>query len=151
MDADKEGFLRSDKALIQIAGRAARNLAGLVIFYADKITGSIARCTSETSRRRKIQLAYNAEHNITPASIKKTREQIIRATSLSAGSTDNVQEPDLGTHILLDEIESLETLQKEMLKASDRLEFEKAAKLRDKIETIKKKRKRAASKRGRRK
>jgi excinuclease ABC subunit B len=82
LDADKEGFLRSNRSLTQTAGRAARNLNGLVIFYADKITDSMQRTMEETDRRRVKQMAYNAEHGITPTQIKRDRASIMQQTSV---------------------------------------------------------------------
>src|SRR6218665_570708 len=82
LDADKEGFLRDERSLTQMAGRAARNVDGLVIFYADKITDSMQRTMDETSRRRERQLLYNQQHGITPQTIRKTREQILKQTSV---------------------------------------------------------------------
>ena len=82
LDADKEGFLRNEKSLTQTAGRAARNVDGLVIFYADKITGSMQRTIDETNRRREKQVAYNIEHHITPTTIIKSTEQIIAQGSV---------------------------------------------------------------------
>jgi excinuclease ABC subunit B len=141
LDADKEGFLRSERSLIQISGRAARNLAGEVILYADDLTNSIQRAVAETDRRRNIQLEYNKKHNITPQSIKKTREEILKATILSEQKSLKDDKPE-AAQVLLDEIESLEELQKEMKIAADNLEFETAAALRDRIMEIKRRRKR---------
>src|SRR5207249_6067535 len=82
LDADKEGFLRNERSLTQTAGRAARNVDGLVIFYADKITESMQRTIDETNRRREKQLAYNTAHGITPRSISRSKEQIMAQTSV---------------------------------------------------------------------
>jgi excinuclease ABC subunit B len=134
LDADKEGFLRSDKSLIQTMGRAARNVNAEVILYADSVTDSMARAMDETNRRRTIQMAYNAEHNITPRSvvsaIKNSIEDAVKAHEVAqeaAGQT----EQDYVT------AEYLEELQAEMLAAAQNLDFERAAALRDKIATLK--------------
>ena len=116
LDADKEGFLRSERSLIQTIGRAARNVNGKVIMYADELTDSMDKAISETNRRRKIQEEYNKEHNITPTSIKKEIRETIRATYQAA--EDSV---DYG--IKEDEY-------------AQNLEFEKAAEIRDKIKKI---------------
>ena len=140
LDADKEGFLRSRTSLIQTAGRAARNINGKVIFYADKITGSMDKAISETNRRREKQLEYNTEHGITPRSIIKSIEEVRLTTSVAdakgiAGmvreSPDEVIIPDGN-----DDPRLIARLEKEMLKEADALNFEKAASLRDRIEEI---------------
>ncbi|HEY8344399.1 MAG TPA: excinuclease ABC subunit UvrB [Bacillota bacterium] len=131
LDADKEGFLRSETTLIQIIGRAARNVSGRVIMYADVITDSMARALKETRRRREKQLQYNAEHNITPETIKKAVRDLI--------STEQVTEEkvlyEVATKkISQDEIKkTVARLEQEMLKAAKELEFETAAKLRDEM------------------
>ncbi len=140
LDADKEGFLRSRTSLIQTAGRAARNINGKVIFYADRITGSMDRAISETNRRREKQIEYNSEHGITPRSIVKSIEEIRLTTSVAdakgiAGmvreSPDEVIIPDG-----VDDPRLLAGLEKEMLREADALNFEKAASIRDRIEEI---------------
>ncbi len=131
LDADKEGFLRSRTSLIQTAGRAARNLAGRVIFYADRKTDSMRFALDETARRREIQLEWNREHNITPESIKKTREDIIRATSIADISRPSADETDILTDVPADKIEAVKWLEKKMLDAADKLDFETAARYRD--------------------
>ncbi|MCK4549754.1 MAG: UvrB/UvrC motif-containing protein, partial [Candidatus Krumholzibacteria bacterium] len=140
LDADKEGFLRSRTSLIQTAGRAARNINSKVIFYADRITGSMDRAISETNRRREKQIEYNSEHGITPRSIVKSIEEVRLTTSVAdakgiAGmvreSPDEVIIPDG-----VDDPRLLATLEKEMLKEADALNFEKAASIRDRIEEI---------------
>jgi excinuclease ABC subunit B len=133
LDADKEGFLRSARSLIQTSGRAARNINGKVIFYADTVTGSMRTAIQETKRRRKIQQEYNAQNKITPKSIIKNITNIL----------DSIYEADYWTvpaaaeerveYVSEPEITSLE---KEMKKAAEKLEFEKAAELRDRIKAI---------------
>jgi len=130
LDADKEGFLRSDRALIQTIGRAARNVNGRAIFYADKMTGSIVRAFNETKRRREKQLEYNKANNITPETIKSKMNDIL----VSIYEKDYVTIPkkgeveiDLTGNVKKD----IETLEKEMYKASENLDFERAAKIRD--------------------
>jgi excinuclease ABC subunit B len=133
LDADKEGFLRSETSLIQTIGRAARNLDGHVIMYADKITPSMKRAIDETNRRRKIQNDYNLEHGITPQSVKKEIHEIIEATKVAEDTA--AYEVKMDPHELTDLIKNLET---EMLAAAEALEFEKAAQLRDEITRLKK-------------
>ena len=134
VDADKEGFLRSETSLIQTIGRAARNVNAEVILYADTMTDSMQRAIGETNRRREIQLAYNAEHGITPRSvvsaIKNVIEEEIEAHQL-AQEAAGVEEKDYVT------AEYMEELQKEMLEAAQNLEFERAALLRDRLSTLK--------------
>ncbi|MGB9623297.1 MAG: excinuclease ABC subunit UvrB [Phycisphaerae bacterium] len=134
MDADKEGFLRSETSLIQTIGRTARNVNAEVILYADKITPSMQRAIDETNRRRAIQLAYNEEHGITPETIKKE----IRAgleTQISARRV--AMEAIHASEEEMDRTELLAALEKEMLEAAEMLEFEKAAALRDRIRQLK--------------
>lgn len=132
LDADKEGFLRSDTSLIQTIGRAARNAEGTVIMYADTITGSMQRAISETERRRKIQAEYNAEHNITPQTIKKGVYEIIEATV-----KDGEERPKTKA-VEPENIEkTIAELTVEMKKAAELLQFELAAKLRDEINRLK--------------
>ncbi|WMM23725.1 excinuclease ABC subunit UvrB [Tissierella sp. MB52-C2] len=134
LDADKEGFLRSETSLIQTTGRAARNLEGKVIMYGDTITKSMERTISETNRRREIQDQYNKEHNIIPRSIKKDVRQIIEATMVAE------EEAKYEETFSKDEIQGMiEGLETAMLKAAEELSFEKAAELRDKIIELKKK------------
>ena len=134
LDADKEGFLRSDKSLIQTMGRAARNVNAEVILYADTTTDSMQRAISETSRRRELQLAYNVEHNITPRSvtsaIKTMLEEEISAHTLAQEAAGQTGEKAVTA-------EYLEELQKEMLAAAKEMEFERAAALRDQIAELK--------------
>jgi excinuclease ABC subunit B len=129
--------------LIQTAGRAARNLAGEVILYADQITDSIKKAFRETERRRKIQQEYNEKHNIQPKTIYKTREEILKTTAF-ADSRDipRVEESRLDYPSKMSREEKLEHLEKEMKKAAGNLEFEKAAILRDEIDKLKDNKKR---------
>lgn len=140
LDADKEGFLRSRTSLIQTAGRAARNINGKVIFYADRITGSMGRAISETNRRREKQLEYNTEHGITPRSIVKSIEEVRLTTSVAdaKGKAAMVREQpdDLIIPDGVDDPRLIARLEKEMLREAEALNFEKAASLRDRIEEI---------------
>jgi excinuclease ABC subunit B len=133
LDADKEGFLRSETSLIQTVGRAARNLDGRVIMYADRMTGSMDRAIKETNRRREIQDKYNIKHNITPTSIIKGVRDVIEATKVAEEkekySSKGNKITDMSAYII--------DLEKEMRLAADNLDFEKAAKLRDEIKELK--------------
>jgi len=137
LDADKEGFLRSERSLIQTAGRAARNAGGRVIFYADQLTDSMKRAIAEMNRRREKQHAYNIEHGITPRTILKTVEEILQATSVAdaIGRGDKAKQQE---EVLLgdDADRLLAQLEGEMLQAARALEFEKAASLRDRIDDV---------------
>ena len=130
LDADKEGFLRSERSLIQTIGRAARNANGMVIMYADELTESMEKAIQETNRRRKIQMEYNKEHNITPQTINKGIRDTIKATIIE----------EISTEYKISEDESVETiinrLTDEMLEHASKMEFEKAAELRDKIKEL---------------
>lgn len=132
LDADKEGFLRSERSLIQTIGRAARNTEGTVIMYADELTESMEKAISETNRRRRIQEQYNKEHNIIPQTIKKDIRDSIKATIAE----------DIGVEYKLEKEEDIkETIAKltdEMLRFAASMEFEKAAELRDKIKELEK-------------
>jgi excinuclease ABC subunit B len=139
MDADKEGFLRSETSLIQTIGRAARNVKGQVVLYADKITGSMERAMKETERRRAKQLAYNKEHNITPKTIIKAQEDLRAMLGLE------ITEKDVKEILKLElsgETADLETVMKkkdkEMKEAAKNLEFELAAILRDEVMQLEK-------------
>ena len=135
LDADKEGFLRSDTSLIQVAGRAARNVSGKVILYADRITGSMDRAIKETQRRRNIQIEYNKKHGITPRTIVKTAEEILQVTSVADSLRDKSEGPE--SEFETGEYEDmLARLEQEMMEAAKNLEFEKAASLRDRMEDI---------------
>jgi len=154
LDADKEGFLRSEKSLMQTAGRTARNAEGLVIFYADKITDSMQAVMDETSRRRTIQQEYNREHGIVPATIKKSIEEIMQSTSIadvSAKQEARKKEAETKTrerrrqltpqavlkHLSPEQLgELIEQMKLEMKVAAKEMEFEKAADLRDEIQSL---------------
>jgi excinuclease ABC subunit B len=147
LDADKEGFLRSETSLIQIAGRAARNLAGEVIMYADNVTDSMKKAIEETNRRRKIQQEYNEKHGITPRTIYKSREEILKTTTFAdSRTTSAVREERMDYLKEMGVEDQLSHLQKAMREAAKNLEFEKAAFYRDEIEKLKKKRRRKKSK-----
>ena len=137
LDADKEGFLRSERSLMQTAGRAARNVGGRVILYADKVTDAIRGFRDETVRRREIQKAYNEKHDITPRTIYKTVEEVMLATAVAdSKSVSYVSEKRLDSLSKMEREEIVERLEKEMLAAAEHLEFEKAAALRDEIEKL---------------
>lgn len=137
LDADKEGFLRSERSLMQTAGRAARNVLGEVIMYADTMTDSMKKMIAETNRRRQIQLEYNREHGITPETVFKTREEILQATSFAdTKAAEDVE------YILPDFFKAMTTedkvafLSQQMEVAANDLEFERAAELRDQIKKL---------------
>ena len=136
LDADKEGFLRSETSLIQTIGRAARNAEGRVIMYADRITGSMERALKETDRRRAKQIAYNEKHGITPETIRKNVEDVMaglyKADTDMVRVTAKVDKPLVGANLQA----HLEGLKAEMLKAAENLEFEEAARLRDEIKRL---------------
>ncbi len=147
IDADKEGFLRSERSLIQTAGRTARNINGKVIMYADVITKSMDKTINETKRRRKIQMDYNKENNITPVTIYKSVEEIMNSTSIAElrkkdtdkqASFTKVAEPVIKYMSNEQRQELVEQLTEEMLAAAKDLEFERAASLRDEIDKLKK-------------
>jgi len=130
LDADKEGYLRSERSLIQTAGRAARNLNGKVIMYADRVTGSMQRALDETARRRAKQLAFNREHGITPQTVQKAVRRVIEATR--AAETPAPYYAAASKRMSRAELKKLiAKLEKEMKQAARRLEFERAAELRD--------------------
>jgi excinuclease ABC subunit B len=136
LDADKEGFLRSETSLVQTIGRAARNAEGRVIMYADKITGSMERALKETDRRREKQIAYNDKHGITPQTVKKNVEDVL--AGLYEGDTDmsrvtaTIDKPMAGDNLTA----HLEGLRDQMRKAAENLEFEEAARLRDEVHRL---------------
>ncbi len=150
LDADKEGFLRSEKSLLQTAGRTARNDKGLVILYADKITRSMKVLIDETERRRKIQMDYNTKHNINPVTVYKTYEEIMSSTSVADVQANRLTMQDISikkdrkvsaniAKFMSDEERKalIDQMTKEMKRASKELEFERAAEIRDEIERIK--------------
>ena len=144
LDADKEGFLRSVTSLIQTAGRAARNAEGKVIMYADTITPSMQVALDETSRRRKIQEAYNKEHGITPKTIVKGVREVINTAIAAEYSLDFKELVDTENEFTKDEInEMIDALKPEMYRAAEELDFEKAAEIRDKIKDLREKKKSA--------
>jgi excinuclease ABC subunit B len=131
LDADKEGFLRSRTSLVQTAGRAARNMAGKVVLYADRITDSMEYAISETSRRRAIQLKYNQEHGITPEGIRKSRSEILSATSIADIFKPSGDDAAYTHGIPGTPAEAVLFLEGKMLEAAEKLDFEAAAKYRD--------------------
>lgn len=152
LDADKEGFLRSEKSLLQVAGRTARNAEGLVILYADKITKSMQHLIDETNRRRVIQIEYNTEHNINPKTVYKSIEEILSSTSIADAQLSGTKKRQ--EYLDKQKIESaaeplfkymneeqlkefINDMVMQMKEAAKALDFEKAAKLRDEIEKIK--------------
>lgn len=138
LDADKEGFLRSERALIQTIGRAARNSEGKVIMYADRYTDSMKKAIDETTRRREIQMAYNEKHGITPTTIKKEVRDIIRATQVAEEDISALEKVTKGKKLSKDDkVKLLATLEKEMKEAAKALDFERAAELRDTILELK--------------
>ena len=147
IDADKEGFLRSERSLMQTAGRTARNVDGIVIMYADRVTESMRKTIEETERRRKIQEEYNALHGITPQTILKSRAEIMSSTSIAElrkkepgkeAAFAKVAEPVIRYMTAEQQNDLIEQMSEEMLEAAKNLEFEKAALLRDEIEKLKK-------------
>ncbi|HEX2999009.1 MAG TPA: excinuclease ABC subunit UvrB [Armatimonadota bacterium] len=140
LDADKEGFLRSETSLIQTVGRAARNVDGKVIMYADNITGSMRRAIDETNRRRQIQMAFNQEHGITPTTVHKAVRDLIEAKKVAEQKGEyHTRRVAISDSMPLDEIMlTLAELEKEMKAAAQAREFERAAELRDEITRIKK-------------
>ena len=155
LDADKEGFLRNEKSLTQTAGRAARNVDGLVIFYADKMTESMQKTIDETNRRREKQVAYNIEHGITPRTIIKSKQQVFAQTSVldikgydPANPYAIAPDEDLVTVAAEDQEEyktipqmekAISKIKKEMEKAARDLDFMEAARLRDEMFMLQKK------------
>jgi len=137
LDADKEGFLRSERSLIQTCGRAARNLSGRVLMYADTLTQSMKRAIDETNRRRIIQDKFNREHNITPESIKKSVQDILSTVCEADYYTVSLAAEEVEEYASVDDIiTKIKKLQKQMQAAAKELEFERAAELRDEIKRL---------------
>ncbi len=139
LDADKEGFLRSDRSLIQTIGRAARNVHGTAILYADAVTGSMQRAIDETSRRRDKQVLHNAEHGITPATIVKQVADVMEAAYPAPKSSGRKVGDRKGVYEVMSPEQLLKKaakLEKKMLRHARDLEFEEAAKLRDEIQEV---------------
>ena len=139
LDADQEGFLRSDRSLIQTVGRAARHVAGRAIFYADRLTGSMQRCIEETTRRRETQLAFNREHGIVPQSVSKSVEQVRFITRVADARTEKearVAEP-ARQYAVMDHDQLARMLEEQMKEAAANMDFELAATLRDQLFELK--------------
>jgi excinuclease ABC subunit B len=140
LDADKEGFLRSERSLIQTCGRAARNVNGAVIFYADTVTRSMKAAMAETERRRRIQAEYNKAHNITPATIKSRIKDILGSIYEQDYYTVPIAAESSEDYIPPHELPVLiKSLRKEMDRSARKLDFEKAAELRDRIKELEEK------------
>jgi len=137
LDADKEGFLRAERSLIQTIGRAARNAEGKVIMYADTITESMQKAIDETARRRSIQAAFNREHGITPQTIRKKVQDVIEATKVAERKGEYVAVPDISKMSRKEKQSLVERLEREMKEAAKNLQFERAAELRDALLELK--------------
>jgi excinuclease ABC subunit B len=137
LDADKEGFLRNERSLIQTIGRAARNAEGRVIMYADRITDSMAAAIRETERRRSIQIAYNEKHGITPQTVKKAIREVIEATRVAEEKAEYLPHADFKKMPKKDRLAVIERMEEEMKEAARNLMFERAAELRDLILELK--------------
>lgn len=137
LDADKEGFLRAERSLIQTIGRAARNANGKVILYADKVTESMDKAIKETYRRRAIQIAYNEKHGITPQTIRKKVRDVIEATKVAEQKAEYLAEAKMSKMSKKDRLSLIERLEQEMKEAAKHLQFERAAELRDAIMELK--------------
>ncbi|MBR8661431.1 excinuclease ABC subunit UvrB [Brevibacillus sp. NL20B1] len=137
LEADKEGFLRNERSLIQTIGRAARNAEGRVIMYADRITDSMAAAIRETERRRSIQIAYNEKHGITPQTVKKAIREVIEATRVAEEKAEYLPHADFKKMPKKDRLAVIERMEEEMKEAARNLMFERAAELRDLILELK--------------
>ena len=146
LDADKEGFLRSERSLVQTVGRAARNVNGKVIMYADKITDSMKVTIEETERRRLLQLQYNEKHGIKPETIRRDNTSVFSRTSLDSDSKGKTYSPEQSTGIAADPVvqymnkdsllKVIEQTKKQMLKAAKDMDFIEAARLRDEMNQL---------------
>jgi excinuclease ABC subunit B len=136
LDADKEGFLRSERSLIQTCGRAARNISGRVIMYADTTTRSMKKAIDETDRRRRLQDKFNKKHGITPATIKKSVQNILGSVYEADYYTVSTAEEPVGVYTIDEIPRKVKKLRKEMIAAAKELEFERAAELRDEIKKL---------------
>ena len=136
LDADKEGYLRSATSLVQTSGRAARNVRGEVIMYADKVTDSMRTALAETDRRRSLQAAYNVEHGITPESIRRSIRDVLRSVEERDYYTVEAEAPDEGFESAEALAEAVKRLEGEMKDAARRLDFERAAELRDRLRAL---------------
>jgi len=142
IDADKEGFLRSKSSLMQVAGRAARHVNGQVILYADRVSDAMDYLIKESSRRRKVQEAYNSKHNVIPTTVMKSKDQIMGSTAVA----DSIHEEQSDSYVSrkgddfskMDRRLAVDMMRQEMLEAADNLDFERAARLRDEIDKMKK-------------
>lgn len=137
LDADKEGFLRAERSLIQTIGRAARNANGEVIMYADRVTESMQKAIEETERRRSVQIAHNEKHGITPQTIQKAVREVIEATKVAEENEAYQVAPDMEKMSGKERRQLIEGLEKEMKQAAVDLQFERAAELRDMILELK--------------
>ena len=142
IDADKQGFLRSKSSLMQVAGRAARHVNGQVILYADRISDAMDYLIKESSRRRKIQEAHNAKHNIIPTTVMKSKDQIMGSTAVADSIREEQSDPYVSRKgddfSKMDRRLAVDMMRQEMLEAADNLDFERAARLRDEIDKMKK-------------
>ena len=142
IDADKEGFLRSKSSLMQVAGRAARHVNGQVILYADRVSDAMDYLIKESSRRRKIQEAYNSKHNVVPTTVIKSKDQIMGSTTVADSIHEEQTEPYVSRKgddfSKMDRRLAVDMMRQEMLEAADNLDFERAARLRDEIDKMKK-------------
>ena len=142
IDADKEGFLRSKSSLMQVAGRAARHVNGQVILYADRVSDAMDYLIKESSRRRKVQEAYNSKHNVIPTTVMKSKDQIMGSTAVADSIREEQSDPYVSRKgddfSKMDRRLAVDMMRQEMLEAADNLDFERAARLRDEIDKMKK-------------